>query len=85
MDRKFYDNEREIDLAEQKTLHKRGKQIVSGRTIIFILMVSCFANNVYARDYEGDDFTFDVTYPEVVSINFTLSFTSSVLQFKNVP
>ena len=41
MDRKFYDNEREIDLAEQKQLHKRSKQLVSGRTIIFILMVSC--------------------------------------------
>ena len=38
MDRKFYDNEREIDLAEQKEIHKRGKQIIAGRTIIFLLM-----------------------------------------------
>ena len=41
MNRKFYDNEREIDLAEQKGLHKRGKQIVAARTIIFALMIAC--------------------------------------------
>ena len=48
MDRKFYDNEREIDLAEQKNIHKRGKQIIIGRTVIFILMFACLI-----AGYEG--------------------------------
>ena len=43
MNREFYDNEREIDLAEQKTIHKRSKQIVAGRTFIFIVIVFCLA------------------------------------------
>ena len=43
MNREFYDNEREIDLAEQKVLHKRGKQIVAARTVIFTSMVFCLA------------------------------------------
>ena len=36
MNRQFYDNEREIDLAEQKRLHQREKKIVAARTIIFL-------------------------------------------------
>ena len=36
MNRAFYDNEREIDLAEQKTLHKREKRVVAARTITFL-------------------------------------------------
>ena len=43
MNRQFYDNEREIDLAEQKEIHKRSKQIVAGRTIIFIITIFCLA------------------------------------------
>ena len=55
MNRKFYDNEREIDLAEQKSLHKRSKQIVIGRTIIFIMLVFCLAAGYdgYSYCYEG--------------------------------
>ena len=43
MNREFYDNEREIDLAEQKTLHKREKKIVAARSIIFLGAVGSFA------------------------------------------
>ena len=43
MNRQFYDNEREIDLAEQKQIHKRGKQVVAGRTIIFVIIMFCLA------------------------------------------
>ena len=42
MNRKFYDNEREIDLAEQKTLYKRDKEIVLARTIVFIAAAASF-------------------------------------------
>lgn len=43
MNRQFYDNEREIDLAEQKMLHKREKKIVLARTIIFLAAIGSFA------------------------------------------
>ena len=43
MNRQFYDNEREIDLAEQKEIHKRSKQIVAGRTILFAVIIFCLA------------------------------------------
>ncbi|MBR1730448.1 MAG: DNA mismatch repair protein MutS [Selenomonadaceae bacterium] len=43
MNRQFYDNEREIDLAEQKAIHKRGKKIVIARTIIFSAIIFCLA------------------------------------------
>ncbi len=43
MNREFYDNEREIDLAEQKTLHKREKKIVAARSITFLAAVGSFA------------------------------------------
>ncbi len=43
MNRQFYDNEREIDLAEQKTLHKREKQIVAARTLTFLAAGGSFA------------------------------------------
>ena len=36
MNKKFYDNEREIDLSEQKTLHKRAKKVVAARTALFL-------------------------------------------------
>ena len=54
MDRKFYANEREIDLAEQKDIHKRGKQIIIGRTIIFILMTACLI-----AGYEGFPYCYE--------------------------
>ena len=51
MNRQFYDNEREIDLAEQKTLHKREKKIVAARSITFLAAVASFAigwdNNIH--------------------------------------
>ncbi len=43
MNRQFYDNEREIDLAEQKFLHKREKEVVFARTIIFLAAAGSFA------------------------------------------
>ena len=43
MNRLFYDNEREIDLDEQKTLHKREKKIVFARSITFIAAAASFA------------------------------------------
>ncbi|MBR3049986.1 MAG: DNA mismatch repair protein MutS [Selenomonadaceae bacterium] len=43
MNRQFYDNEREIDLAEQKTLHKREKKIIAARSITFLAAVASFA------------------------------------------
>ena len=43
MNRQFYDNEREIDLAEQKTLHKREKKIVAARSMTFLGAVGSFA------------------------------------------
>ena len=42
MNRQFYDNEREIDLAEQKTLHKREKKVVLARSIIFLAAATSF-------------------------------------------
>ena len=49
MNRQFYDNEREIDLAEQKTLHNREKKIVAARTITFL---AAFASFVIGWDNE---------------------------------
>ena len=43
MNRQFYDNERELDLAEQKTLHKREKKIIAARSITFLAAVASFA------------------------------------------
>lgn len=43
MNRQFYDNEREIDLAEQKTLHKREKKIVAARSATFLAAAVSFA------------------------------------------
>ena len=33
MNKAFYDNEREIDLTEQKSLHKREKKIIPARMV----------------------------------------------------
>ncbi|MBO4779205.1 MAG: DNA mismatch repair protein MutS, partial [Selenomonadaceae bacterium] len=43
MNRQFYDNEREIDLAEQKRIHRREKKIVAARTITFLAACTSFA------------------------------------------
>ena len=43
MNREFYDNEREIDLAEQKTLHKREKKIIAARSLVFLGGAASFA------------------------------------------
>ena len=36
MNKAFYDNEREIDLDEQKKLYRREKKLIWARTAIFI-------------------------------------------------
>ena len=43
MNRQFYDNERELDLAEQKILHRREKKIVAARSVTFLGAVASFA------------------------------------------
>ena len=40
MNKEFYDNEREIDLTEQRSLHKREKKIVPARMGIFFAIVA---------------------------------------------
>lgn len=39
MNREFYDNEREIDLTEQRSLHRREKKIIPARIGIFFAMI----------------------------------------------
>lgn len=39
MNKAFYDNEREIDLTEQKSLYKREKKIIPARVIIFFAVI----------------------------------------------
>lgn len=39
MNKAFYDNEREIDLTEQKSLYKREKKIIPARVIIFSAVI----------------------------------------------
>ena len=39
MNREFYDNEREIDLSEQRSLHKREKKIIPARIGIFFAII----------------------------------------------
>lgn len=43
MNRQFYDNEREIDLAEQKSLRSRESKVVVARTAVFIAAAGSFA------------------------------------------
>ena len=64
MNRQFYDNEREIDLAEQKTLHKREKQIVAARTLTFLAAVGSF----------GLGWDFGVNYLYIVAALFAMIF-----------
>ena len=40
MNKAFYDNEREIDLTEQKSLHKREKKIIPARMVVFVAMAA---------------------------------------------
>ena len=42
MNRAFYDNEREIDLTEQKHLHRREKKIIPARMAIFFAIIFAF-------------------------------------------
>lgn len=39
MNRAFYDNEREIDLTEQRNLHRREKKVIWARITVFIAMI----------------------------------------------
>ena len=43
MNRQFYDNEREIDLAEQKSLRSRESKVVIARTVVFVAAAGSFA------------------------------------------
>lgn len=43
MNRKFYDNEREIDLTEQRDLYRREKKVVWARSGIFFAIIIAFA------------------------------------------
>lgn len=43
MNRQFYDNEREIDLAEQKSLRSRESKVVVARTAVFVAAAGSFA------------------------------------------
>ena len=64
MNRQFYDNEREIDLAEQKRLHKREKEIIAARTIIFLGAAGSF----------GIGWDNDLHYCYIVGAIFTMIF-----------
>lgn len=43
MNRAFYDNEREIDLTEQRELHRREKKVIWARSAIFLAIILAFA------------------------------------------
>ncbi|MBR4903856.1 MAG: DNA mismatch repair protein MutS [Selenomonadaceae bacterium] len=64
MNRQFYDNEREIDLAEQKILYKREKKVVFARTIIFLAAAVSFALG----------WDFDIHYCYIIAALFAMIF-----------
>ena len=64
MNRQFYDNEREIDLAEQKTLHQREKKVIAARSITFIAAVGSFAIG----------WDMEIHYPYIVSLLLAMIF-----------
>lgn len=51
MNREFYDNEREIDLSEQKTLHKREKKFVLARSGVFCAAAACFIAGLHGYEH----------------------------------
>lgn len=55
MNKEFYDNEREIDLNEQKDLHLREKKVSWARVVIFLGMVASFGvgYDYYREGYWG--------------------------------
>ncbi len=55
MNREFYDNEREIDLTEQKDLHRREKKVSWARVGVFLATVASFAigYDYYKEGYWG--------------------------------
>ena len=55
MNKEFYDNEREIDLTEQKSLYQREKKVSWARTGIFLATVASFAigYDYYREGYWG--------------------------------
>ena len=55
MNKEFYDNEREIDLTEQKYLHRREKKVVTARMGIFaaIILTATVGYNGYTTGYWG--------------------------------
>lgn len=55
MNREFYDNEREIDLTEQKSLYQREKKVSWARTGVFLATVASFAigYDYYKEGYWG--------------------------------
>jgi len=55
LNREFYDNEREIDLTEQKSLYQREKKVSWARTGVFLATVASFAigYDYYKEGYWG--------------------------------
>ena len=55
MNREFYDNEREIDLTEQKDLHLREKKVSLARVVVFLAMAASFGvgYDYYREGYWG--------------------------------
>ena len=55
MNRAFYDNEREIDLTEQRNLHRREKKVSWARMLVFVAACASFAigYDYYRQGYLG--------------------------------
>lgn len=53
MNRAFYDNEREIDLTEQKNLHRREKKVVWARIGLFLAIIFSVAASVELNQANG--------------------------------
>lgn len=51
MNRAFYDNEREIDLTEQRELHRREKKVIWARSAVFIAIILAL---VFGADISQD-------------------------------
>ncbi|MCR5834373.1 MAG: DNA mismatch repair protein MutS [Selenomonadaceae bacterium] len=64
MNKEFYDNEREIDIAEQKTLHVREKKISAARTVTFLGALGSF----------GIGWDTNTNYCYVISLLLTMIF-----------
>lgn len=81
MNRTFYDNERAINISEQKTIHKRNKQITLARIIIFVLMIISFAAGYdgYSYCYQAS-LVFLIIFVKLVSYHDSLKQRSKFLK-----